>query len=115
MLDELDPVARGARVQRLDAGFRWPGGRHVAVVFNLAYEAWSDGIAPGIGPMGNPLPPGVVDTNAISWANYGATRGIHAVKWGVATQVVWAWVLTIPASAAVAAASWYLFAALGWR
>jgi len=77
MLDELDPVARGARVQRLDSSFRWPGGRHVAVVFNVAYEAWSDGIAPGIGPMGNPLPPGTLDTNAISWGNYGAARGIH--------------------------------------
>ena len=77
MLDELDPVARGARVHRLDAGFRWPGGRHVAVVFNVAYEGWSDGVAPGIGPMGNPLPPGVADTNAISWGNYGTARGIH--------------------------------------
>ena len=44
----------------------------------------------------------------------GATRGIHAVKWGVATQVVWAWLLTIPAAAAIAAAAWSLFAALGW-
>src|SRR5215831_12160070 len=27
--DEPDPIARGARVQRLDGRFRWPGGRHV--------------------------------------------------------------------------------------
>lgn len=33
----------------------------------------------------------------------GVTRGIHAVRWGVAEQVVWAWILTIPASALVAA------------
>ena len=45
----------------------------------------------------------------------GSTRGLHAVKWGVATRVVWAWVLTIPASAAVGAATFRLFAALGWR
>jgi inorganic phosphate transporter, PiT family len=44
----------------------------------------------------------------------GATRGIHAVKWGVATRVVWAWVLTIPASALVGAGSWWLFHVLGW-
>jgi PiT family inorganic phosphate transporter len=44
----------------------------------------------------------------------GATRGVHAVKWGVATNVVWAWVLTIPAAAAVAAGCWWLFRALGW-
>jgi PiT family inorganic phosphate transporter len=33
----------------------------------------------------------------------GATRGTRAVRWGVAGRIVWAWVLTIPASAAVAA------------
>jgi len=38
-----DDVARGARVVRLDRAFRWPGGRHLAVVLNLAYEGWSDG------------------------------------------------------------------------
>jgi PiT family inorganic phosphate transporter len=45
----------------------------------------------------------------------GSTRGIHAVKWGVATKVVWAWVLTIPASAGVGALCWWLFALCGWR
>ena len=59
-----DAVARDARVVRLDRAFRWPGGRHVAVVLNVAYEGWSDGKAPGIGPMGNPLPAGAFDTNA---------------------------------------------------
>ena len=33
----------------------------------------------------------------------GATRRLSAVKWGVAGTIVWAWVLTIPLSAAVAA------------
>jgi len=72
-----DGVARDARVTRLGTDFRWPGGRLVAVVFNVAYEAWSDGKAPGIGPMGNPLPANVFDTNALSWGNYGAVRGIE--------------------------------------
>jgi hypothetical protein len=58
MQDGSDAVARGARVVRLDRRFRWPGGRHLAVVLNVAYEGWSDGKAPGIGPMGNPLPAG---------------------------------------------------------
>jgi peptidoglycan/xylan/chitin deacetylase (PgdA/CDA1 family) len=56
--------------------FRWPGGRHVAVIFNVAYEAWSDGKAPGVGPMGNPLPAGTFDSNARSWGDYGANQGI---------------------------------------
>jgi peptidoglycan/xylan/chitin deacetylase (PgdA/CDA1 family) len=75
--DGRDAVARGAGVVRLDETFRWPGGRHVAVVLNVAYEGWSDGRAPGIGPMGNPLPAGAFDTNALSWGSYGATRGIE--------------------------------------
>jgi PiT family inorganic phosphate transporter len=37
----------------------------------------------------------------------GATRRISAVKWGVAGKIVWAWILTIPLSAAVAAISYF--------
>jgi len=59
------------------AKWLWPGKKRVAVVFNVCLEAWSDGKAPGISPMGNPLPPGVLDTMAISWAAYGAKRGIY--------------------------------------
>jgi PiT family inorganic phosphate transporter len=33
----------------------------------------------------------------------GSTRGTRAVRWGVAGRIVWAWVLTIPAAALVAA------------
>src|SRR5687767_6298878 len=38
----------------------------------------------------------------------GATQRFSAVRWGVAGRIVWAWVLTIPASAAVAAGTWWL-------
>ncbi len=66
-----DILARGASVKRLPHDYRWPDGRHVAVVFNVAFEGWSDGKAPGIGPMGNPLPGGIFDTNALAWGHYG--------------------------------------------
>jgi peptidoglycan/xylan/chitin deacetylase (PgdA/CDA1 family) len=46
-------------------------------VFNVCLEAWSDGKAPGISPMGNPLPQGVLDAMAISWAAYGVKTGIY--------------------------------------
>ena len=57
----------------------WPNNKRIAVIFNVCLEAWSDGKAPGISPMGNPLPavPGVIDTMAISWAAYGPKRGIY--------------------------------------
>jgi inorganic phosphate transporter, PiT family len=38
----------------------------------------------------------------------GATHRLSAVRWGVATRIVWAWVLTIPASALVAATAFWL-------
>jgi peptidoglycan/xylan/chitin deacetylase (PgdA/CDA1 family) len=57
--------------------WEWPDGKRIAVVFNVCLEAWSDGKAPGISPMGNPLPAGVLDTMAISWAAYGVEVGIH--------------------------------------
>jgi PiT family inorganic phosphate transporter len=42
----------------------------------------------------------------------GATRKLSAVRWGVAGRILWAWVLTIPASAAVAAGCLYAIQAL---
>lgn len=38
----------------------------------------------------------------------GSVRRASAVRWGVAGNIVWAWVLTIPASAVVAGAAYYL-------
>lgn len=38
----------------------------------------------------------------------GATHRLSAVRWGVAARIVWAWVLTIPAAAFVAALAFWL-------
>jgi len=69
---------------RLKPDWTWPNGKRIAVVFNVCLEAWSNGKAPGISPMGNPLPPGVLDTMAISWAAYGVEVGIHRLMDGFA-------------------------------
>jgi len=53
----------------------WPQGRAIAVSVSVMLEGWSDGAAPGIGPMGNPLKPGVLDLQARSWADYGPNVG----------------------------------------
>jgi PiT family inorganic phosphate transporter len=37
----------------------------------------------------------------------GSTRRVRAVRWGVAGNVVMAWILTIPASALFAAGAWW--------
>ena len=38
----------------------------------------------------------------------GTTRGTSAVRWGVAGSIVIAWIITIPASAGIAALAWWL-------
>jgi PiT family inorganic phosphate transporter len=38
----------------------------------------------------------------------GATQKLSAVRWGVAGNIVWAWILTIPASAVLSGAAWWL-------
>jgi len=42
----------------------------------------------------------------------GATNRLSAVRWGIAGRIVWAWVLTIPASALIAGLSYWLISAL---
>ena len=38
----------------------------------------------------------------------GSVNKLSAVRWGVAGNIVWAWVLTIPCSAFIAAVAWFL-------
>lgn len=45
----------------------------------------------------------------------GATATLSAVRWGVAIRIVWAWVLTIPGSAAVSWAIYQGMHAAGWK
>jgi PiT family inorganic phosphate transporter len=42
----------------------------------------------------------------------GATRRLSAVKWGVAGRILWAWILTIPAAAIIAALCFWLIRAI---
>jgi PiT family inorganic phosphate transporter len=43
----------------------------------------------------------------------GAPTRLGAIRWGMAYRIVWAWILTMPASAVVAALVWFATAALG--
>ena len=53
---------------------------------------------------------GISTTHTITGAivGVGATRRLSAVRWGVARQIVYAWILTIPASAAIGAITFYV-------
>jgi PiT family inorganic phosphate transporter len=53
---------------------------------------------------------GISTTHTITGAivGVGATRRLSAVRWGIAGQIVWAWILTIPASASIGAGCYYI-------
>ena len=42
----------------------------------------------------------------------GATRRLSAVRWGVASNIVVAWIVTLPAAGSVAAVAYFLTHAL---
>jgi PiT family inorganic phosphate transporter len=42
----------------------------------------------------------------------GSIKRLSAVRWGVAGRIIWAWILTIPAAAAIAALTYWATAAL---
>src|SRR6188508_3342445 len=57
---------------------------------------------------------GISTTHTITGAivGVGSTRRLSAVRWGVAGQIVWAWLLTIPASAVIGAMTYGLVSTL---
>ena len=67
----------------------------------------------GAAAIGIPVSTTHTITGAI--VGVGAVHRLSAVRWGVARRVVWAWVLTIPCSAAVAAVVYGLLALLQRR
>ena len=67
----------------------------------------------GVTALGIPVSTTHTITGAI--VGVGATRRMSAVKWGVAGRIVWAWVFTIPAAAAIAALSYLILGLFGAR
>jgi len=57
----------------------------------------------------------VSTTHTITGAIVGAgsQRGFHAVRWGVAGRIVWAWILTVPGAALISALGYLLATSLG--
>ena len=58
---------------------------------------------------------GISTTHTITGAivGVGATRRLSAVRWGIARQIVWAWLLTIPAAGAIGAATYLMLVLAG--
>ncbi|PKM96759.1 MAG: anion permease [Elusimicrobia bacterium HGW-Elusimicrobia-3] len=60
----------------------------------------------GASAIGVPISTTHTITGAI--VGVGSLKGVRAVKWGVAGNIVWAWIITIPAAAAISAGSYWL-------
>jgi PiT family inorganic phosphate transporter len=58
------------------------------------------------GQMG--IPVSTTHTITGSIIGVGATKRLSAVRWGVTTNLLWAWILTIPVSAVLAAITYYI-------
>jgi PiT family inorganic phosphate transporter len=54
------------------------------------------------------IPVSTTHTIAGAIVGVGSTRRLSAVRWGIAGKIVWAWILTIPASAAVSALTYLI-------
>src|SRR5881296_4531310 len=59
------------------------------------------------------IPVSTTQTISGSIMGVGAIQRFSAVRWGVAGKILWAWILTIPASALVAAVVWTLLRLAG--
>jgi len=60
-------------------------------------------LATGLG-----IPVSTTHTITGSIIGVGAVNKISAVRWGIAERIIWAWILTIPASGFVAALTWWI-------
>jgi PiT family inorganic phosphate transporter len=54
------------------------------------------------------IPVSTTHTIAGSIIGVGATKRLSAVRWGVTINLLWAWILTIPVSAILAAIIYYI-------
>ncbi|HEX5465110.1 MAG TPA: inorganic phosphate transporter [Candidatus Limnocylindrales bacterium] len=75
-------------------------------VHGVAAEATSAAIILGASHLGMPVSTTHVVSTAIM--GVGSTEGFSAVRWGIVGNIVWAWILTIPLSAAAAAGAWFV-------
>src|SRR5688572_28346554 len=84
----------GSRITKLKpmSGFAAEGAGAIAIIMATT--------------MGIPVSTTHTITGAI--VGVGATHRFSAVRWGIAGRIVWAWVITIPASAAIAAICYFL-------
>jgi len=71
------------------------------------FSAETAGAISLIGAAWGGIPVSTTHTITGAIIGVGATRRFSAVKWGVTRRIVWAWIITIPAAAFIAAMTYY--------
>jgi len=79
---------------------------HLDPIHGFAAETSSAAVIWTASVLGYPI--STTQTITASIMGAGTTGGLSAVKWGVAGNIIWAWVLTIPAAGLVAAGAYFL-------
>ena len=106
----------------LGARHAWPAGWRIVKTMGMritklrpvgGFCAETAGAITLIGTALGGIPVSTTQTISGSIMGVGAIQRFSAVRWGVAGRILWAWVLTIPASAIVAAATWMLLRLAG--
>ena len=75
-------------------------------VHGFAAETTAATVLFGTAQLGMPVSTTHVISSAIM--GVGSSKGIRGVRWGVAGNILLAWIITIPATAAVGAVAWFL-------
>ena len=73
-----------------------------------AFCAETAGAVMLIGTAVGGIPVSTTHTITGSIMGVGATQRLSAVRWGLGARIVWAWILTIPLSAIIAAVTWFV-------
>jgi PiT family inorganic phosphate transporter len=89
-------------------------GQRVAVlepVHGFAAETTAASVLIVTAQLGMPVSTTHVISSAIM--GVGSARGAKGVRWGVARRILFAWIITIPAAAAIGAAAWFMLDFVG--
>ena len=80
-------------------------------IHGFAAETTAATVIYGAAHFGMPVSTTHVISSAIM--GVGSSKGVKGVRWGVARNILGAWVLTFPATMFVGAVAWYVLNALG--
>ncbi len=80
-------------------------------IHGFAAETTAATVLVGTASLGMPVSTTQIISSAI--IGVGASKGRHGVRWGVARQILFAWLLTLPAAGIAGGVTWIVLNAIG--